>query len=96
MEAALLHEVNTSSDSAKELIDFAKNIDVNVNLIPWNPISTLPFTEPSNNEVRRFVKDLENSGINVTLRTRRGRSIGGACGQLGKNINNFGAKNEKL
>ena len=95
LEAALLHQVNTSKESAKELINFAKNIDVNVNLIPWNPISTLPFTEPSNNEVRNFVKDLENAGINVTLRTKRGRSIGGACGQLGKNVNNSGAENEK-
>ena len=95
LEAALLHQVNTSKESAKELIDFAKNIDVNVNLIPWNPISTLPFTEPSNNEVRNFVKDLENAGINVTLRTKRGRSIGGACGQLGKNVNNSGAENEE-
>ena len=90
LEAALLHQVNTSSESAKELIDFAKNIDVNVNLIPWNPIETLPFTEPSNNEVRNFVKLLENEGINVTLRTKRGRSIGGACGQLGKNVNTSG------
>ena len=87
LEAALLHEVNTSKESADELIKFAKGIDVNVNLIPWNPISTLPFTEPSNNEVRNFVKNLENAGINVTLRTKRGRSIGGACGQLGKNVN---------
>ena len=29
-------------------------------------------------------KKLEKAGLNVTLRTRRGRKIGGACGQLGK------------
>lgn len=86
LEAALLHEVNTSKESAEELINFAKGIDVNVNLIPWNPVSTLPFTEPSNNEVHSFVKELEKAGVNVSLRTRRGRSIGGACGQLGKSI----------
>ena len=84
LEAALLHNQNTSKQSAKNLIDFARGIDVNINLIPWNPVSGLDFEEPTNNEVRAFVEILEKAGLNVTLRTRRGRKIGGACGQLGK------------
>ncbi|MCQ2588867.1 MAG: 23S rRNA (adenine(2503)-C(2))-methyltransferase RlmN [Treponema sp.] len=84
LEAALLAGKNTDKESALNMINFAKNMDVNVNLIPWNPVATLPFEEPSNNEVHNFVKQLEDAGINVTLRTRRGRKIGGACGQLGK------------
>lgn len=84
LEAALLHDKNTDKISAENMIKFARGIDVNVNLIPWNPVSTLPFTEPSSNEVRNFVNLIERAGINVTLRTRRGRKIGGACGQLGK------------
>ena len=83
LEAALLHGKNTSEESAKNMIEFAKGIDVNVNLIPWNPVATLPFTEPGSNEVHRFVERLEKAGLNVTLRTKRGRKIGGACGQLG-------------
>ena len=83
LEAALLHDKNTSEESAKNMIKFAKGIDVNVNLIPWNPVATLPFTEPGSNEVHRFVERLEKAGLNVTLRTKRGRKIGGACGQLG-------------
>jgi 23S rRNA (adenine2503-C2)-methyltransferase len=31
---------------------------------------------------------LEKANLNVTLRTKRGRSIGGACGQLGKGLKN--------
>lgn len=84
LEAALLHDKNTDKISADNMINFAKGIDVNINLIPWNPVSILPFTEPGNNEVHRFVETLEKAGLNVTLRTRRGRKIGGACGQLGK------------
>lgn len=84
LEAALLHQKNTDEKSAKNMIDFVRGIDVNVNLIPWNPVSILPFEEPSNNEVHNFVKKLEQAGINVTLRQKRGRKIGGACGQLGK------------
>ena len=86
LEAALLHDKNTDEESAQNMINFAKGIDVNINLIPWNPVATLPFEEPSKNEVSRFVTRLEKAGLNVTLRTRRGRKIGGACGQLGKRI----------
>lgn len=84
LEAALMHEKNTDDASASNMIEFARGIDVNINLIPWNPVSSLPFEEPSKNEVSRFVEKLEKEGLNVTLRTRRGRKIGGACGQLGK------------
>ena len=84
LEAALLHNKNTSKESAQNLINFARGLDVNINLIPWNPVPQLDFEEPSNNEIRAFVVILENAGLNVTLRTRRGRKIGGACGQLGK------------
>jgi len=83
LEAALLHDKNTDKLSADNLINFARGIDVNINLIPWNPVATLPFTEPTADEVKRFVGLIERAGLNVTLRTRRGRKIGGACGQLG-------------
>lgn len=87
LEAALLHNTNTDAQSAKNLIDFAKNIDVNINLIPWNPVRILPFESPSSNEVHNFVDLLEKAGLNVTLRKKRGQKIGGACGQLGKTVN---------
>ncbi len=64
-------------------LDFARGLDVNVNLIPWNPIETLPFEEPSREECEAFVRELEAAGLNVTLRRRRGAGIKGACGQLG-------------
>lgn len=86
LEAALLHNTNTDSSSARNLINFARGENVNVNLIPWNPVETLPFSEPTKKETNDFVTALKSAGINVTLRTRRGREIGGACGQLGQAI----------
>ncbi|MCR5724741.1 MAG: 23S rRNA (adenine(2503)-C(2))-methyltransferase RlmN [Treponema sp.] len=86
LEAALLSGVNTGEESARNMISFARGIDVHVNLIPWNPVGGLPFKEPTAAECKRFVEKLEKAGINVTLRTRRGREIGGACGQLGKTL----------
>lgn len=86
LEAALLGGRNTDDISAKNMIDFARGADVNINLIPWNPVKSLPFVEPTSGEVKTFVAKLERAGLNVTLRTRRGRKIGGACGQLGKTV----------
>lgn len=86
LEAALLSGVNTGDESARNMISFARGIDVHLNLIPWNPVGGLPFKEPTSAECKHFVEKLEKAGLNVTLRTRRGREIGGACGQLGKTL----------
>ncbi|MCR5044994.1 MAG: 23S rRNA (adenine(2503)-C(2))-methyltransferase RlmN [Treponema sp.] len=83
LEAALLAGKNTGPESARRMIDFARGIDVNINLIPWNPVESLPFEEPSRQECEAFVRQLEEAGLNVTLRRRRGAGINGACGQLG-------------
>jgi 23S rRNA (adenine2503-C2)-methyltransferase len=84
LEVAVMKDVNTGSANAKEIADFARGLNVHVNIIPWNSVPTLPFKQPSSGEVASFVKMLANYGLNVTLRTRRGEKIGGACGQLGR------------
>jgi len=84
LEAVMLSSKNTGFNNAKQMIEFAKDLDVHINLIPWNPVPDLPFESPSIREVKDFIKTLENSGLNVTMRTKRGQKIGGACGQLGK------------
>lgn len=86
LEVALMSGVNTSEKDAREIADFAKGLNVHINLIPWNPVDTLPFSTPKNSEIISFVKMLEGYHLNVTLRHRRGEKIGGACGQLGKSI----------
>ena len=96
LEAALLHEKNTGEESARNMVEFAKGLDVHINLIPWNPVGGLPFEEPTSAECRSFVSILERNGLNVTLRTRRGREIGGACGQLGKTLASSQGNGKKL
>ena len=86
LEAALLHDTNTDDASARNLIAFARGLDAHINLIPWNPVATLDFAEPTAAECKQFAETLRRAGLNVTLRTRRGRDIGGACGQLGKTL----------
>ena len=84
LEAALMGEVNTGPAHAREIADFARGLNVHINLIPWNPVPTLPFKPPTSAETASFLRMLEGYGLNVTLRTRRGEKIGGACGQLGR------------
>ena len=84
LEAALLAGKNTGKESARRLIEFASNLDVYINLIPWNPVPGLDFVTPTPEECSEFTGYLERAGLNVNLRTRRGTKIGGACGQLGR------------
>lgn len=95
LEAALLGGKNTDSISAKRLIDFTKGLNVNINLIPWNAVPTLPFTSPDEEEVRSFCKMLEAAGLNVTVRSHHGRGVGAACGQLGEVLQNMNDNEDK-
>ena len=88
LEAAIMHNTNTGENSAKQFIEFAKGLNVHYNLVPWNKVVNLPFTEPTSAEIKKLVRILENSGISTTVRTKRGSKIGGACGQLGGVISN--------
>lgn len=82
LEYCLLAGVNTTHKAAEDLSRFCRGLEVLVNLIPWNPIDTLPFNSPSEREIRTFTNDLRSFGVNYTLRRSKGRSADAACGQL--------------
>lgn len=84
LEAALLGGINTGRDSAIQLYNFAKEFKPLINLIPWNPVKGLDFTEPAEREIKDFTSTLTDKGLQVTVRHKKGRDIGGACGQLGR------------
>jgi 23S rRNA (adenine2503-C2)-methyltransferase len=88
LEAALLSGVNTRKEDAAAMKAFAGDMPVHINPIPWNPVEGLEYKEPSVSECNAFIKELKRLSLNVTQRTRRGRKIGGACGQLGKTTSN--------
>jgi 23S rRNA (adenine2503-C2)-methyltransferase len=89
LEAVLLGGVNTRDEDARALVGFAHGLDAAVNLIPWNPVEGLsfrgqPLREPTAGEIAQFGRELERGGLAVTRRFRKGRSVSGACGQLGE------------
>jgi 23S rRNA (adenine2503-C2)-methyltransferase len=88
LEIPLLGGVNTRDADALSAAEFAEGIDTIVNIIPWNPVVGLEFEgkslrEPEKKEMLSFIKKLEDRGLKVTTRLRKGRSVTGACGQLG-------------
>jgi 23S rRNA (adenine2503-C2)-methyltransferase len=88
LEAVLLGGLNTREKDAIALAAFAQGLEVIVNLIPWNPVAGLtfegnPLKEPSIAETERFASALRKQGLKTELRRRKGRSVCGACGQLG-------------
>ncbi|GHV79670.1 putative dual-specificity RNA methyltransferase RlmN [Spirochaetia bacterium] len=89
LEAVLLGGVNTRNEDAEAIANFSRGLDAAVNLIPWNPVEGMmfrgiPLREPGTGEITRFSRELTRRGITVTRRFRKGRSVSGACGQLGE------------
>ena len=85
IEYLMLDRVNDSLDCANELADLLKNLNVYVNLIPYNETSHIEFKKSSNEQVMKFYDQLKKRGINVTVRRRFGSLIDAACGQLRAN-----------
>ena len=70
------------------MVNFARGLNVYINLIPWNEVEGLNFKTPTHAECKKFSDYLVTQGLNVNLRVRRGEKIGGACGQLGSTVSN--------
>ena len=82
LEYCLLGGLNTTKESAGQLKQFTKGLEVLVNLIRWNPIPSLPFTSPGEREVREFTAELHRLGIPYTIRRSKGQDKKAACGML--------------
>lgn len=81
-EWTMLNGVNDTPECARELLEYCMGIKVSINLIPWNPVSGLPYTPSPMAACLRFQKILEIGGLTVTVRREKGQDIDAACGQL--------------
>ncbi|MBS0635273.1 MAG: 23S rRNA (adenine(2503)-C(2))-methyltransferase RlmN [Verrucomicrobia bacterium] len=82
----LMKDVNDSLSYADELADYVRDLNVKVNLIPYNAQSNDRFQSPDNEVVDAFLARLRSHNIRVLLRRTKGRSIMAGCGQLGNAV----------
>ncbi|HUG68713.1 MAG TPA: 23S rRNA (adenine(2503)-C(2))-methyltransferase RlmN [Pirellulaceae bacterium] len=83
IEYLMLAGVNDSQDDARELVTWLKDLNVHVNLIPYNPIDDAPHLVGSDRVTRlAFAKTVRDAGFKTTLRYSLGSDIAAACGQL--------------
>lgn len=81
-EYAMMRGINDTPALAEELATRLRGLLCHVNLIPLNPVTGSPFQPSRREDVDAFVHILEQRGIPVTLRVRRGIDIDAGCGQL--------------
>lgn len=81
-EYSMVKGVNDSAATAKELAQLIKGMGAHVNLIPINPVDGSPYSATDAANVKRFQQQLEQLGVNATIRRRLGSDISAACGQL--------------
>jgi 23S rRNA (adenine2503-C2)-methyltransferase len=82
IEWAMIRDVNDQESDALELSRFARPLGAHVNLIPLNPTPGYAVRGTSSGGVRRFRGQLQDLGVNATIRLTRGAEIDAACGQL--------------
>jgi len=82
LEYVMLSQENMSEYHAKKLAQFVRNLEVVVNLIPYNSASELSFVRPGKKEIAQFTRHLDDLGVPYTKRLSKGGTINGACGQL--------------
>jgi 23S rRNA (adenine2503-C2)-methyltransferase len=81
-EYVLLADVNDQPEHAARLVSLLRGRAALVNLIPFNPVRELAYRTPRPRVTARFVEILEQGGVAVKIRYRKGERIDAACGQL--------------
>ncbi len=81
-EYILIDGENSEASHADRLAALLAGGNLNVNLIPMNPVEGLPWRPPPEHKVEEFRRRLEAAGIPTHVRRPRGREIDAACGQL--------------
>jgi len=81
-EYVLLAGINDQPAQARELAALLRGRAALLNVIPYNPVTGLPYQTPSPLAQKRFREILEHAGVNVQFRERKGDKISAACGQL--------------
>ncbi|MGQ9617587.1 MAG: 23S rRNA (adenine(2503)-C(2))-methyltransferase RlmN [Candidatus Aminicenantia bacterium] len=82
IEWVLIKNVNDGDNEIRNLKELSRRIPIKVNVIPYNYSPLLPFERTDEEDAESFALKIENAGISVTVRKRRGEDIEASCGQL--------------
>ena len=85
-EYILLNGINDKLDHANELSNLISGFQCHVNLIQYNSVQGVAFTQSSSKNAKNFMARLLKNGINVSFRKSRGLEKNAACGQLTQQI----------
>jgi 23S rRNA (adenine2503-C2)-methyltransferase len=88
IEYILVKGINDAPADAHKLARLLKrhkllNPNVQINLIPFNPIDASEFQTPSGETITKFKNILKLNAIATNIRQAKGADISAACGQLG-------------
>ena len=84
LEYTLIQDKNEDDQAIRELSNISKYLNAKINLINLNPHPKIPFRPVTTKRLHEVRDLLENSGVPVTIRFRKGDDISAACGQLGE------------
>ncbi len=81
-EYVMLDGVNDQPGQARALASLLRDRPAKLNLIPYNPVSGVPFRCSPRPVIDRFRQTLLDAGVMTITRKTRGDDIEAACGQL--------------
>lgn len=87
-EYVLLADINDRPHHAKELAGLLRHRAVLLNVIPYNPVEGLVYRTPSPESIRTFRTILQDAGVTIQFRQKKGDRINAACGQLRRSQSN--------
>lgn len=85
----LLPGINDRPSDVRQLAKWFRGKKVMINLLQYNPTSNSRIKAPQKREIVAFKHQLEQAGLEVTMRVSHGREINAACGQLANTYNKF-------
>ena len=81
-EYALMKGLNDSPEDLESLIEYCKDLNCHINLIPLNDIEGSPIQPVPRAMLESWERTLNRAGIDANIRRSQGSDIAAACGQL--------------
>jgi len=89
-EYAMIDGVNDTPMHAILLARKANSCGAHINLIPLNHVEEREFKPSTAENLKSFVKILDENGANSTIRRKLGGDVDASCGQLRRNVTKSG------